>query len=1032
MANMLNRTKKLLKKLADRAAASPMGKVVVKIPAPIRKGYLAGLMVPVPGAGETGAAIGAGIWAKRALEGAVRKRTGQPYRMFAAGAETPARRILGDQFPEGSRVIELQSPETRGQRPDGRGDPYARVGRYREDEELARDRRALKRIAIGGLAAGGVVATIIHKGRAAKAAPPAPLGAIPFAGGAKKAAKVAKVVKPVPRAWPKLIHTPKVPKVKKVAAPSGFFTKAARRARTALEVKETRGQRPEARGKNSRLIDFGDAPPRDKLSRARDVAIIGGTGAVGAGAVMTAYQARKLGKKAGDALGYASSGVARTAKQVRETVTPETVAREGMKLVKRKAKQKAVEYFPTFSKWGGTVGRAIKKNLSDRSDLFMTPARRIIDFAAPALRDVNTDRFADHWKTASGAQQSYEPDPKNKGQKTPVDLPMGDFRVVKSAYRHAGEINKWGGRGVKVVRDASDVVRGVPRQRDGSGRKKKREWEKSWAQEHAKKALIGGGILAYGVGMKRHKGFRDWNIKAARAVKDTVNDYVPNTFETPARRMGVQFLAAGSGKREAESGKRVPGLAAGVRGAMVGGVAGGYWGAASAAGSKHADGYYDIRGKHAQKRVHDALNAYGPDAAARRLVPARPFTLGKAGFGLREKFARAEHEALAKLKKTAGRRALGGGLAGAALLGGASYAAAKAAGGQKPEARDQKPGKKKNFATPAQRMGLIELGGKLDADTFKAVWRHHYKKARKMMRGGKLSGELDGYLPGDRMASKSGLLWRGTGKKEIEQLAETGRFKSKWTNDNFPKRQRTYVAGGPQKTVHYAQTAAAYDGDRGGLQGARGHFGGSKNLKDTLADARIYGIAPKALKRADNRVRGFVGDYAATAPLRGGVGAREVRVLLKTDGTRKVPGYGGAIHEEARWKPVPLGDIQKKNFSTPAQRMGVISFDEVAADAGWDVRDPRGRSARVFAPGSRKRVRREKSWAEEVGNERALWKAGIAGAGLAAGVAGLAVGRHWPKGPIEGGASVKVPVMRGGGLKDSGLLMKIVKRKRGG
>ncbi len=93
------------------------------------------------------------------------------------------------------------------------------------------------------------------------------------------------------------------------------------------------------------------------------MALLGGTGAVGAGALVAGYQARKLGKQAGDALGYASSGVARAAKQVRETVTPEAVARAGMKLVKRKAKQKAVEYFPTFTKWTGAIGRTMKKSL---------------------------------------------------------------------------------------------------------------------------------------------------------------------------------------------------------------------------------------------------------------------------------------------------------------------------------------------------------------------------------------------------------------------------------------------------------------------------------------------------------------------------------------------------------------------------------------------------------------------------------------------------------------------------------------------
>jgi hypothetical protein len=251
---------------------------------------------------------------------------------------------------------------------------------------------------------------------------------------------------------------------------------------------------------------------------------------------------------------------------------------------------------------------------------------------------------------------------------------------------------------------------------------------------------------------------------------------------------------------------------------MVGGLAGAYWGAASAASSKRADDYYRARDKHNARRVKEVLKNQGRGNIPGKAPPFSKPRIRASGnpsrgpaFGWREKFARAEHEALVRLKKTAGARALGGGLAGAALLGGASYAAA-----------------------------LV---------------------GRKAERG----------------------------KQKVE--------------------------------------------------------------------------------------------------------------------------------------------MEKKKFTTPGSR--VISFDSTAADAGWDVRDPRGRSARVFAPGSRKRVRREKSWAEEVSNERALWKAGIAGAGLAAGAAGIAVGRRWPQGPI-GAASVKlpVPVMRGGGLKDGGLLMKIVKRRR--
>lgn len=63
---------------------------------------------------------------------------------------------------------------------------------------------------------------------------------------------------------------------------------------------------------------------------------------------------------------------------------------------------------------------------------------------------------------------------------------------------------------------------------------------------------------------------------------------------------------------------------------------------------------------------------------------------------------------------------------------------------------------------------------------------------------------------------------------------------------------------------------------------------------------------------------------------------------------------------------------------------GMIQFDETAPS--WDVRDERGRSARVFAPGSRRRERREKKPHETVGFLR---KAAVAGAVLAAAGGGM-------------------------------------------
>jgi hypothetical protein len=81
----------------------------------------------------------------------------------------------------------------------------------------------------------------------------------------------------------------------------------------------------------------------------------------------------------------------------------------------------------------------------------------------------------------------------------------------------------------------------------------------------------------------------------------------------------------------------------------------------------------------------------------------------------------------------------------------------------------------------------------------------------------------------------------------------------------------------------------------------------------------------------------------------------------------------------------------KKAFSAKLKKLREL--DAIAEYEGWDVRDPRGRSARVFAPGSRKRDRRPKEWHEKTENERKLWKAGIA-AGVLGGVGVTLVGQR--------------------------------------
>lgn len=577
------------------------------------------------------------------------------------------------------------------------------------DEELARDRRTLAKIGGGAAALGVAGAMVLRKGRGGVVAP----------------AKAVKVKK----------GGGKMPPQRTGAGRSSHGRK---KKPTAFEEK------------------------RDKLSKARDVAVIAGTGAAGAGALVAGNAARKASKRIGDAAGYASSSISRAAKEVRREVTPERVARAGLKIVKKKAKEKAVEYFPTFTK----AVKVLKKR-------FETPAQRmgVIEFKAgerEQLRNVNTDVFANPLRVAAGDEKAYRPGPGKT--KIVQDLPVAHAQVVRSAVREGQKIAKWGGRGSALVKDVSDVVRGKPRAKDASGRKKKREWEKSWAKNAAKTAIATGAVLAHVTAKRKSPGYRAAVNRTVRGAKRKVNDLIPDAFpergfETPAQRLGVISFAS---KDRDEA--RAHGAAGALVGAANGALAGG---AAPLVGKQGTEwGKLNARVRAQEAEVADSM-AHGGGWKKKKTKGA----FGKnSKFGKGERLARAEHEALQRLKKGMRRGAAKGALAGAAVVGAAGYG----------------------------------VGKFIDA-----------------------------------------------GKKRPE----------------------------------------------------------------------------------------------------------------------------------------------KRRFETPARRMGVIALDATAADAGWDVRDPRGRSARVFAPGSRRRTRRPKRWHEEVENERKLWKAGVATAAVGGGAAGLVLAKGLKNGP---------------------------------
>lgn len=169
----------------------------------------------------------------------------------------------------------------------------------------------------------------------------------------------------------------------------------------------------------------------------------------------------------------------------------------------------------------------------------------------------------------------------------------------------------------------------------------------------------------------------------------------------------------------------------------------------------------------------------------------------------------------------------------------------------------------------------------------KSVWRHYYKKLKKQTRGGKLGSRLDKYLPGHHNAP-SEMLFRGTNKAEVEKLA-AGRFKSNWRHaDNSFPNKLTWVASNPGMAAGYAVTNA---------------------------EPRMVVVAPTALKRRDRGVSSMVGATTTTAPLRGGIGQREVRGLLKGENHAVERWWRRGGPDSKKWRPVPLGEIQRREFA---------------------------------------------------------------------------------------------------------------------
>jgi hypothetical protein len=543
--------KRLKKKVPKRVLAA-----VNKVPKPIRRGALIGSAVPVPGGGLAGAGVGALSMGKNAVEGAVRRRLGRPYRLFSEKSEglkpgiykgkrgvrampffnheymvaVPRKgESLGKDAKRlrnigGSKAMVLGAYNKRGKLKSGVNDKY-------DVADLKRNIKDLKLVSTRGVDKAARAALDKSKKFKGKRYPGVVRNILGLGKNSNSYART-------------LIEGSTGMKVK------SKISDRAPGARRRVEMSSVEFATKEERAKaKRRKLYMKQRNARDNWAKTRDGVAIAGTAAVGTGAVMSGMAARKTAIKAGQTIDELKDVAKSTMGKAGDTLgavkgaANRTSGKSVADAITKKATKKVGDAFPTLRK----VGRALVKKRK-----FFEAEGGVIDFSKDSLRDIDDDTFANTLRVASGQQKAHDPrlrDAKGeklvKGARNAVDLPLNDIRVIKAGMAKGARIQKGVTRGSAVVKDAADVLRGKERGKDGSGRKKKREWEKGYFKRGVKTAIAGAGVLAYTRGIKKSKKFRGLHQSMVKKVKGAAERVAPGGsslfsegYQTPAE---IQF-----------------------------------------------------------------------------------------------------------------------------------------------------------------------------------------------------------------------------------------------------------------------------------------------------------------------------------------------------------------------------------------------------------------------------------------------------------------------------------------------------------
>jgi hypothetical protein len=229
-------------------------------------------------------------------------------------------------------------------------------------------------------------------------------------------------------------------------------------------------------------------------------------------------------------------------RSLKKQYEPKKVAAAVIDEVGDRTKKVVKSYLPTFSRWGKKITGVLKKKV------FSTAAARLYEFGKnQQLKETKNNQWADPLKVAAGYQEAYY---RKDSDGVPVKerIPVMHRQVVQAGLNKANVIRKTATRGGALAKDGVAVLRGAPREVDANGRKKKREWEKSWFQKAATNAAIAGGILVGARHIKRNPGGKVDSAfrKGSTYVKEKVNKVMPDTFDmsaqfsTPASRV-IEF-----------------------------------------------------------------------------------------------------------------------------------------------------------------------------------------------------------------------------------------------------------------------------------------------------------------------------------------------------------------------------------------------------------------------------------------------------------------------------------------------------------